>query len=618
MTDRFQIGKAEFEFAPDSEVAFKDGGMSFNLKARLVSFDEALHRPLFDGERADNPEPGMIAPSFDASTFFFYDNHDTPLRRIRYPQHQPTTFDFYLYERGFPYGVCFFGEIELRNDRVELRGLLRQKHEDDAQGVPVHVVRHFPPGEVVLRPHTYGSLKEARTVARGRVRRLLIGVWDGRWRDELLRFENLEFLSLQHVSYKPAADGAPWPEAFCGLAHLKELYIRGAGFTRLPERFGDLVSLEDLALQYSALEELPDMASLTRLRRLLLDGNRLRTLPESVGHLPALERLSLNDNPFESLPVSLQRIKEIHIEKKNEALFRDIRYRPDVEVAVDRERLLARSSPRHVSLLAEALARHKLEHYQEALLRHSRQVLRIRTTDPEDYRTKGSTRIGGAPDLPPDVEYPMTEGKPWHFYAQIDLEEIAALQSWLPRAGRLYFFGEGLELGDGGRVLYSIAPAATLRTYAWPEGARFADGWSVTDAYNGYKVEVDATVSVPNLYHAHPRLNGEDATLLEINNDDERQRSYWALEAELTGDADRRRGAHLMNAHVFTQQENPEEQASRELGGLPAEWINLLMLASDGNPGFCFWDAGTLTFSIHEKDLALGDFSRVHWSLESS
>ena len=618
MTDRFQIGKAEFEFAPDTEVAFNEGGMSFHLKARLTPFDEARHRPLFDGGRADNPEPGMIAPSFEASNFFFYDNHDTPLRRIRHPQSEPTTFDFHLHERGFPYGVCFFGDIELRNDSIELRGLLRQRHEDDAQGVPVHVVRHFPAGEVVLRPHTYGSLEEARTVAPEGVRRLLIGVWDGRWRDEFLRFPNLELLSVQHVSYKPAADTTPWPEAFCGLAHLKQLYIRGAGFGCLPQRFGELVSLEDLSLQYGALQELPDMASLRRLKRLLLDGNRLRTLPESVGHLPALEHLSLNGNPFESLPASLQAIPEIRIEKKNEALFRDIRYRPDVEVAVDRERFLARSSPRHVALLADALARHELGRYQDALLRHARQALRFRTTEPEDYRIRGNTRFGGVPDLPPDLEYPMTEGKPWHFYAQVDLEEIAALQRWLPRTGRLYFFGEGLEHGDGGRVLYSAAPAATLRTYEWPRGVRFTDGWSVDDAYNGYKVHVDATVSVPNLYHAKDRLIGEDAVLLEINDDDEEQRSYWALEEELTGNADRQRGAHLMNAHVFTQQQTPEEQASLEKGGLPAEWINLLMLESDGNPGFCFWDAGTLTFSIHEKDLALGDFSRVHWSLESS
>jgi len=242
----------------------------------------------------------------------------------------------------------------------------------------------------------------------------------------------------------------------------------------------------------------------------------------------------------------------------------------------------------------------------------------MRTTEPEDYKTKGGTRIGGAPDLPPDLEYPMTDGQLWHFYAQIDLEEVAALQPWLPRAGRLYFFGEGQEHGDGGRVLYSTAPAATLRTYEWPDDADFVDGSNVSDAYNGYRVQVDATVSVPSLYSAHRRVTGDDAVLLEINEDDTRQRSYWALEAELTGDADNRRGAHLMNAHVFTQNDNPEEQASREVGGLPGEWVNLLMLDSDGNPGFCFWDAGTLTFSIHEKDLALGDFSRVHWSLESS
>lgn len=43
-----------------------------------------------------------------------------------------------------------------------------------------------------------------------------------------------------------------------------------------------------------------------------------------------------------------------------------------------------------------------------------------------------------------------------------------------------------------------------------------------------------------------------------------------------------------------------------------------LMLHSDGNLDLCFWDAGTFTVSIHEKDLADGDFSRVHWSLESS
>ncbi|HET6896970.1 MAG TPA: DUF1963 domain-containing protein [Vicinamibacteria bacterium] len=619
MTDRFQIGKTEFDLAPDSAVTFEDGGMSFHLKASPVAFNKARHGKIFDRDGTDNPEPGRIAPSFRASTFFFYDDQDAPQRRIRYPQDQPATFDFRLYEGGFSFGVRFFGEIELRNDRIELRGTLRHDYEDDAKGVPVHVVRQVSPGKVALRPHTYGSLEEAMAVAPGRLRRLLVRRWEGRWRDEVLRFENLEFLSLQHVrSDRPSPDATPLPDAFCRLAHLKEIHIRGAGFTRLPERFGDLVALEVVSLQYGVLEELPDVAPLVRLRRLLLDGNRLRTLPESVGRLPALEMLSLDGNPFESLPASLQRIKSVHIEKKNEALFRDIRYRPDADVTLDREPFLARSSARHADLLAKAVVRHKLERYEKALLRHSRQALRLRATDREDYRTKGHTRIGGAPDLPPDVEYPMTDGQHWHFYAQINLDEIAPLQSWLPRTGRLYFFGEGQEQGDGGRVLHSTAPVDTLRTYEWPEGAEFVDGSNNPDPYDGYKVQVDATVSVPSLYSADRRLTGEDRTLLEINDDDDQQKSYWALETELTGDGDRKHGAHLMNAYVFTQQDNPEEQASREKGGLPGEWINLLTLDSDDKPGFCFWDAGTLTFSIHEKDLAQGDFSRVHWSLESS
>lgn len=74
--------------------------------------------------------------------------------------------------------------------------------------------------------------------------------------------------------------GAPLPEAFCDLARLREIHVHRAGFTRLPARFGDL-------------------ARLGVSRRL------------------------------EELPASLGLIAKVDVEKKVEALFRDIRYRPD-------------------------------------------------------------------------------------------------------------------------------------------------------------------------------------------------------------------------------------------------------------------------------------------------
>ena len=59
------------------------------------------------------------------------------------------------------------------------------------------------------------------------------------------------------------------------------------------------------------------------------------------------------------------------------------------------------------------------------------------------------------------------------------------------------------------------------------------------------------------------------------------------------------------------------ETAKLKLGEAD-EWMNLLSIDADPRVGFCFWDAGTLTFTVHKKDLAIADFSNVCISLESS
>jgi uncharacterized protein YwqG len=76
----------------------------------------------------------------------------------------------------------------------------------------------------------------------------------------------------------------------------------------------------------------------------------------------------------------------------------------------------------------------------EALTRSS---LMLRTSPcSEDDIAVGQTKIGGLPDLPKDVHYPIFGDKPLVFLAQINLSEIPSsiCPAALPNAGMLYFF----------------------------------------------------------------------------------------------------------------------------------------------------------------------------------
>jgi len=73
-----------------------------------------------------------------------------------------------------------------------------------------------------------------------------------------------------------------------------------------------------------------------------------------------------------------------------------------------------------------------------------------------------------------------------------------------------------------------------------------------------------------------------------------------------------------VNSYVFMQHDTPQIAAANALKGSPEDFMVLLRVSSDNNPGFCFWDAGEIFFVIHKSDLARGDFSNVYCGLESS
>lgn len=72
-----------------------------------------------------------------------------------------------------------------------------------------------------------------------------------------------------------------------------------------------------------------------------------------------------------------------------------------------------------------------------------RPSLRLRLEDlGADEDEPPRTRVGGDPDLPPDLEWPVCEEGPMTFVAQLDLAELAAYEAAgeLPAAGVLSFF----------------------------------------------------------------------------------------------------------------------------------------------------------------------------------
>jgi len=252
-------------------------------------------------------------------------------------------------------------------------------------------------------------------------------------------------------------------------------------------------------------------------------------------------------------------------------------------------------SPLHPTLTA-ALEENGLADLGPAILRVAREAVRIESTVPDDYSLSGCSRFGGFPDLPDAVSFPKSDdGRYWIFLAQLNLAELAGLNSYLPRSGLLSFFADSTETLNA-RVLYYAGDFQALKTVRHEGGDEMIwPGGDYTES--PHRVEFRPYVSLP--HEAPAGIEGEDA-------DDAYETCRHFLEA----------GGHRLNGYPDTEFESPQEQAADALGGQPGEWVPLLRLEWDGNVGFCFADAGILTFCIHQEDLRKADFSRVHLILE--
>ena len=112
--------------------------------------------------------------------------------------------------------------------------------------------------------------------------------------------------SLQELNMAGCNSLLSLPDGFCDLTNLTKLTFGAPGsavskLESLPERFGDLTSLEDLDMTAcTSVVSLPEsFCRLSNLKKLNLSAGsgysmKLESLPERFGELPSLEDLKMN------------------------------------------------------------------------------------------------------------------------------------------------------------------------------------------------------------------------------------------------------------------------------------------------------------------------------------
>lgn len=238
----------------------------------------------------------------------------------------------------------------------------------------------------------------------------------------------------------------------------------------------------------------------------------------------------------------------------------------------------------------------------------------------------GVSKLGGTPDLPDDVTWPMMGDAPLSFVAQINLSEAQAFDTdkLLPESGILYFFydanqetyGASPEDRAGRKVIYSTANQTALKRRPFP------DALPSEARFTACALIFSSEVTLPQ------RPNLLDDTL--DWNDAERQ-AYSDFMVAFPSEDDRKLLHHRLLGHSDDLQDDMHLQAqllshgfsddqSPEAAALVAgakDWLLLLQVDSEPSAGMQWASTGLLYFWITKQDLHARNFDNVWVILQS-
>lgn len=524
-------------------------------------------------------------------------------------------------------GISFAGKLTMKESWLGLNGVL--KHYSSDQLVwPITVYKKLRTKNINWGDYEF-TLKEAQEVSPELVAGVsMIDYAEAAFPEAVLEYTNLQIITISATNRNRLLL-CDVPEGIGKLDKLFDIRIANTNIEQLPKGLFQLPNLKSLFLDDNKLRSLPETIKLPQLRSISLRKNRLENLPAALAEQPQLSNIYLEDNVWKSLPDSFSATKaELHLNLIDKKRLLDYTYRGADNKGASKhnnELFLAKNDSQLNSMMNHAIKNTVLESHHEEITQSAFKAVCINTTFADDYTGLGNTRFGGMPDLPVGHAYPFltTEyaTRPIDhniFIAQINCEEVASYQDYLPRQGILYFFVEEADSYTSS-VLYH--PNDKNLTSATKLSDMDFRSTYLLEPYKPFKAEFSPMVALPARVDGQSLYDHEELAEPHMTNifsetfcrnlgrtglhNEKRDYFYTNLE-------------HSINDTTPGLGESPPEMAANEKKGKPEDWIILLRVRSDPKCNFMFYDAGDLYFLIHKSDLAKADFSNVFAFAESS
>ena len=275
-----------------------------------------------------------------------------------------------------------------------------------------------------------------------------------------------------------------------------------------------------------------------------------------------------------------------------------------------------------------------------------------------DVAKVGRSRLGGAPDMPADIAWPIhppynrideeltgrratmretfTTAAPFHFIAQIDLEAVARTLPQLPASGRLLLFwdakgGPWIDSAASCRVIHDRSPVSTISPRAAPADLSKPDAhFEIPPLFKAKPVGFLPVLSMPDrwLLQDLAMRAGEQALLDSLEDPDweDRWEAIWdKTEAPGLLASGREVLPHRLGGWPIPEQSDPRYSAAEAALGIGArpteadqarvdaarhEWVMLAQIDLEALTSY--FAEGTLYFLMREADLKAGNFDRVH------